>query len=896
MKKIWSAVMKREKQNLQKKYNRFVCIVSLVLLIFSQSHPIIAQNDLVKQIFIRIATQLVPAALNSFGLNYKTIGYVIDRSSDVLGSVDFLSTAYTADRMRLYWPKGSFDDEVVAYPWAFISIFNLADSATAQLFFKGLKSSVPGDQCLEDKRTSFHENLYFCKIHRPPSASYQYQVWTNGNYLFYIALYAPWRKSGDTLPLGDVLVPSFRFATLLADEVYDTSKQLGLFNAQPNTNPPVSQPRSAPIDTDKDGIPDSIDKCKSVSYPSSKDGCPPFKIDLRCGPDTPREGDSVVCTVQPTGTPDGEKNIYNWFVDGKIFKGNENIFEWNAASGPHTIEVLVKTAVSGKSASGFLNISVSGHSAAVVDNPNAGFFINYLACNEEVTSDDVLDCAVGFERDNPTVTGTLVVTWLVDGTIASKQSHADDVSSISIEKPAPGIHDIEVHVTDPRTSYSRVIQTTGRVSLGQNAMVPPDTQAAVALATLSGLGVWLWGQWWLSRSSGKVKPKSPIDILPSESLTERIYDGNDAKKILTDLKILDDLKKLDCNDWRNPSYRAKRDELMDTKFEKNRRVRSISYKLKPEKEGKQVIDEDSIVIIVEEPDYKPPLDSTPPKTVDQTDKLKQEPDKPKEEPKQEPKKKPPLIDKKEQELRENWRNKQKEFLIHQRGLDATRTIKNAVDNLREKIDLALKAKIKIKAANGIIDVADWTFWNMVDVGMYSTGVQLPPSLRIGVSYSTDFIKNVLKLGFRQANEPGYKASMGDAVELTFKPTGLVDLYKMFYGALTKDFSKMRAPGGMLKPLLNTALKKFGEENAKRASLVYGAVQKAFNAYQENSELTRTVQGVMKQRGQVIDFQNKLDSQIREERDLRVSAKKGVQSAWQDLQNYLARKAQKAGSR
>jgi hypothetical protein len=122
--------------------------------------------------------------------------------------------------------------------------------------------------------------------------------------------------------------------------------------------------------------------------------------------------------------------------------------------------------------------------------------------------------------------------------------------------------------------------------------------------------------WWRSGRGGPL-PKFPDlsgEILsPGRTSVERIYDGKRAKKILRNLNILKDLRRLDPND---PQKQQKL-EMMTHNVKAHRRVKAIAFDWKwvPGPDGKpvQVVDTDNVVIVVEEPEYKLPKPPPPPK-------------------------------------------------------------------------------------------------------------------------------------------------------------------------------------------------------------------------------------------------------------------------------------------
>jgi hypothetical protein len=131
----------------------------------------------------------------------------------------------------------------------------------------------------------------------------------------------------------------------------------------------------------------------------------------------------------------------------------------------------------------------------------------------------------------------------------------------------------------------------------------PETELADAIRWITG------------RSSKPPEFRDlPGEILePGRTSVDRIYDGQKAKRILRDLDILNDLRRLDPND---PQKQQKL-EMMTYKVKGHRRVKSIAFDWKwvrgPGGDPVQVVDTDNVVIVVEEPEYKlPPRPGGPP--------------------------------------------------------------------------------------------------------------------------------------------------------------------------------------------------------------------------------------------------------------------------------------------
>jgi hypothetical protein len=102
---------------------------------------------------------------------------------------------------------------------------------------------------------------------------------------------------------------------------------------------------------------------------------------------------------------------------------------------------------------------------------------------------------------------------------------------------------------------------------------------------------------------------------PAGPTIDRIYDGTGAKQHINriDPSILSGLRALNPD---APDYRDKVQQVLDkvkTQWVNGRRIKGIAYDWKTDASGKQILDEDSIVIVVEEPEYPtPPSPAAPP--------------------------------------------------------------------------------------------------------------------------------------------------------------------------------------------------------------------------------------------------------------------------------------------
>jgi len=243
-------------------------------------------------------------------------------------------------------------------------------------------------------------------------------------------------------------------------------------------------------DRDDDGVPDDEDLCPD-EWGENEDGCPPFVATVACAPAKPLPEDAVVCTATVAGLHIGEEPLFDWYLDGGSQQSGEAAtWTWpSAESGTH--DIGVQAIGEGRSSDADLSLVVGG---GPVDEATAGFHITSLGCNSGVSSDDTLQCSVTFERDRDDV-GPLLVTFLVEWVATPSELISGSRADWALDEPAPGDHTVLVSLVDPATNYSIGGMTSGNVTPGKNAMVPPAVQAGAAIATTLTAGAWLWLEW-----------------------------------------------------------------------------------------------------------------------------------------------------------------------------------------------------------------------------------------------------------------------------------------------------------------------------------------------------------------------------------------------------------------
>ncbi len=240
-------------------------------------------------------------------------------------------------------------------------------------------------------------------------------------------------------------------------------------------------------DQDDDGVPDDEDLCPT-EWGDGDDGCPPFAATLGCTPARPLPEDTVTCTATVAGIHVGETMEYEWYLDGdNMQSGGGASWTWaESTKGEH--EVLVDAGGEGRTATARLGLDVGG---GVVDKETAGFFVEKLTCNSNITSDEILGCTATLKRENEDI-GALAVTWRIDGQAAMQETVAGNSSSWSLDRPAPGDHTVQALVVDPSTNFAQLASAAAKVRPGRNEAIPPAVQAmAAGLSTLT-IGGWLW--------------------------------------------------------------------------------------------------------------------------------------------------------------------------------------------------------------------------------------------------------------------------------------------------------------------------------------------------------------------------------------------------------------------
>ncbi|MCL1693976.1 MAG: hypothetical protein M3096_09845, partial [Actinomycetia bacterium] len=258
-------------------------------------------------------------------------------------------------------------------------------------------------------------------------------------------------------------------------------------------------------DDDDDGVPDDEDLCPT-EWGAADDGCPPFAAVIGCVPSQPVPEEAVVCTATVTGRHVGETLAFGWYLDGGgVQSGPSATWTWGSSeAGTH--DVGVQAVGEGRSSDADVTIEVGG---GLVDEETAGFHIVSVGCNSGVSSDDELQCSTTFERDREDI-GPLLVTWRIEFAPAASEVTAGNSATWAIAQPAPGDHVVLLNVTDPATGYSVGRMTSGNVTPGKNAMVPPAVQAGAAVASTLTAAGWLWLEWARRKREGSGVPPEPV--------------------------------------------------------------------------------------------------------------------------------------------------------------------------------------------------------------------------------------------------------------------------------------------------------------------------------------------------------------------------------------------------
>jgi hypothetical protein len=438
-----------------------------------------------------------------------------------------------------------------------------------------------------------------------------------------------------------------------------------------------------------------------------------------------------------------------------------------------------------------------------------------------------------------------------------------------------------VQVSDPRSGKARVLTTTARIFPGKNAAIPPATGAAASAGALAGVAAWMWAQWWAARQTGRTVKGSPVSKLPDGPRVHHTYTGDQAKELLKALKIYDDLNKLDASDLRDPGYLARREELLDTRFDK-RKVKGIHYETrKNPATGREEIIPESLVVLVEEPETGPsspsPVKKKPAKKAPTVKPQATPPTKPAGS--QPPAKKtPPVVDKREQELRKLWQDRQKELK------EKTKEREKLRDQARKAADQAAKAKARLEAEvssrlkRGSVDVGAFVLTSLIELGMFATGA--PPQASIPVKFVMNVAKHLLK--------ENYATTKSTAVEHVTKTTGIKDTIETVYPLLSK------LPSGPVKDITQLVLEKINilKASSKSDLFLVGQVIKLYNAYRDNAQQTVKVEALMRERNGLFKEQLKVETRYKTAEIESKAARVKVQRAWEALDEHLKKKGKR----
>lgn len=216
-------------------------------------------------------------------------------------------------------------------------------------------------------------------------------------------------------------------------------------------------------------------------------------------PDPPVANMSVILASSVEGQRSDEALAYEWYLDGSYLCGDPNCRITDIFTGTYAVELYVYGDGPDRQAQAARTFSVAARKPSPSDPADlAGFAIQGLACDSDLTSDDRLSCTVRISREADL--GVLDVVWSINGAVAYSESTLGNVASWSLALPAPGTHWIVVQVTDPESGFSQTAEQWLSVQMGANASIPPGTSAAAAVGTMTAIGAWLWGEWWLARS------------------------------------------------------------------------------------------------------------------------------------------------------------------------------------------------------------------------------------------------------------------------------------------------------------------------------------------------------------------------------------------------------------
>lgn len=717
----------------------------------------------------------------------------------------------------------------------------------------------------------FTNTMYYL----PPSLNNSL-VWIHTNLVFDVHY---------TQNLPPILMDVLNYKIPLQEYIYEEAVKNGLIPEQGGgaavapANPPAQAPRPATTDSDQDGYPDHQDACRTRAAPNSGDGCPPFGLQITCGPEAPAADEIIACLVEAIGAADNDTVDYTWQIDG-VTLCQGLACQWQARQGGHSGIVNGMAKPSGKQASRAVSVTVGGWKAKVVDDPTAGFVITNLGCSNEISSDEVMECAAGFKRGSPEIQ-ELVVVWLVDGQTVSTSTRSDDGDFYNLAQPAPGVHTIEVQVSDPRSGKARLLTTTARIFPGKNAAIPPATGAAASAGALTGVAVWMWAQWWASKQTGRTVKGSPVSKLPDGPRVHHTYTGDQAKELLKALNIYDDLNKLDASDLRDPDYLARREELLDTRFDK-RKVKGIHYETrKNPATGREEIIPESLVVLVEEPETGPSspaaVKKKPAKKAPTGGAQATPPAKPADS--QPPAKKtPPAVDKREQELRKLWQDRQKELK------EKTKEREKLRDQARKAADETAKAKARLHAEvdsrknRGIVDAVAFILSGLIETGMFATGA--PPQASIPVKFVINLAKHLVK--------EEYSTTKSTRMEHVTKTTGIKDTLETVYPILSK------LPSGLVKDIAQWTLEKIEivKESSKSDLFLLGQAIKLYNAYRDNANQTVKVDALMAQKNGFFKEQLKIETQFKTAEIESKAARVKVQRAWEALDEHLKKKGKR----
>jgi hypothetical protein len=436
-------------------------------------------------------------------------------------------------------------------------------------------------------------------------------------------------------------------------------------------------------------------------------------------------------------------------------------------------------------------------------------------------------------------------------------------------QPAPG-------VARPESSSPPAGGTGGdlsRLVTGGATAAPTAGRAAAAGAVAGGgLAAWLIAQ--ILMDLFQTSPSAPAVTMPTATspagatapgsmptgsklaappgpMVQRIYDRDEAKQILQDAGILQDLRRLKRDD---PQYWEKVDKTLE-KVKNDRRVKAITYRQDP-----GGIDEDGIVIVVEEPEHRPvPPPPVPPAPVTPPPAAPAPAASPPAAPKEAVKPTPPKVSKEVPPpdittLREQRQKEVKDALERVRQLEELK--KRLGEEYVRRRDNWEKTRFK-GVTHGVVDVADLA----LDILMLANKpFSIMPKWYdgVGTSYSKSHFKNLLKEALDQVvNWRMGKPVKMDPNQLYVDPLGIKPM-----------------PGGALKNVLTNVSTRY-LPGGEKISTGYSHFESGYSLGKGTRDKMALSADLRKQMQHFQGQYLATDAQLQEARDDLDTARKGL---------------------